>query len=137
MVLLSAVFPTALYFYLPFLIVYSILLRKAISLNRISKVYLYLCLLVLIFFAILTKIDINNIASYTVFRKYHELPYCVHKTKLCVYKRFGTLESKLFCSYLLDRLHLPKNYTKTVVRSKSIFMFHTLNTHILFYKMCF
>ena len=50
--LLSAVFPAALYFYLPILIVYSLLLRKSISLNRISKVYLYLCLLVLVFFGI-------------------------------------------------------------------------------------
>ena len=50
--LLSAVFPAALYFYLPFLIVYSILLRRSISLNKISKVYLYLCLFVLVFFGI-------------------------------------------------------------------------------------
>jgi len=48
--LLSAVFPAALYFYLPSLIVYSILLRKAISLNKISRVYLYLFLVVLTFF---------------------------------------------------------------------------------------
>ena len=48
--LLSAVFPAALYFYLPSLIVYSILLRKSISLNKISRVYFYLFLVVLIFF---------------------------------------------------------------------------------------
>ena len=50
--LLSALFPPALYFYLPALIIYNLLLRKSIALNRISKTYLYLCLLVLVFFGI-------------------------------------------------------------------------------------
>lgn len=50
--LLSAVFPAALYFYLPFLIVYSILLRKSISLNQISRLYLYFCLIVVVFFGV-------------------------------------------------------------------------------------
>ena len=50
--LLSAVFPAALYFFLPFLIVYSVLLRKSISLNKISRLYLYFCLIVLVFFGV-------------------------------------------------------------------------------------
>lgn len=50
--LLSTVFPAALYFYLPLLIIYSLLIRNAISVNKISRLYLYLFFLVLAFFGI-------------------------------------------------------------------------------------
>lgn len=50
--LLSSVLPAALYFYLPLLIIYSVLVRNAISVNKISRLYLYLFLLVLAFFGI-------------------------------------------------------------------------------------
>lgn len=50
--LLSAVFPAALYFYLPLLIIYSLLVRGAISVNKISRLYLYLFLVVLTFFGV-------------------------------------------------------------------------------------
>ena len=50
--LLSAAFPAALYFYLPALILYSVLIKESISLNKISRLYLYFCLIVLVFFGV-------------------------------------------------------------------------------------
>lgn len=49
---LSAVFPAALYFYLPFLILYSVIIRRSILLNRITSLYIYSFLIVLVFFGI-------------------------------------------------------------------------------------
>jgi len=133
--LLSAVFPAALYFYLPILIVYSLLLRKSISLNRISKVYLYLCLLVLVFFGIHSVISggIQLIFLKGLLRYFAYFSFALYASTLS--KSVISLLFKTTILFFIFTLPLAIYQIKTLGRYQNIFSHANHFSYVL--MICF
>jgi len=133
--LLSAVFPAALYFYLPILIVYSLLLRKSISLNRISKVYLYLCLLVLVFFGIHSVISggIQLVFLKGLLRYFAYFSFALYASTLS--KSVISLLFKTTILFFIFTLPLAIYQIKTLGRYQNIFSHANHFSYVL--MICF
>ena len=133
--LLSAVFPAALYFYLPILIVYSLLLRKSISLNRISKVYLYLCLLVLVFLGIHSVISggIQLVFLKGLLRYFAYFSFALYASTLS--KSVISLLFKTTILFFIFTLPLAIYQIKTLGRYQNIFSHANHFSYVL--MICF
>ena len=134
-VILSGLFPVSLYFLLPLFLLYSIILRDTISLNKISKTYLYLVLVVVFYLIVhsILNLEIRIVFLKGLLRYFAYMSFAIYLTTLN--KRAIDLIFKIIILFFVFSLPLAIYQINVLGRYQNIFSHANHFSYVL--MICF